>query len=117
MTAVSEPDCLFCKIAGGDIPAEVLATSPNAIAIRDISPQAPLHALVIPKQHHPNVARLAQNDPELLAELVELGENVAKTQADGEFRLIFNNGARAGQSVMHVHGHVLGGTELGWNPA
>ncbi|MCL1801906.1 MAG: HIT domain-containing protein [Promicromonosporaceae bacterium] len=110
-------DCLFCRIIAGEIRAEVLETSPNAIAIKDTSPQAPVHALVIPREHSDNVARLAQKSPAVLAELVELGESVAQNQADGEFRLIFNSGARAGQSVNHVHGHVLAGTELGWNPA
>lgn len=112
-----DADCLFCKIAANEIPADVVATSTNAIAFRDINPQAPLHALVIPTDHYETVAELAADNPDLLAELIGLAEGVADLAADGDFRLIFNSGADAGQSVPHVHGHVLGGKQLGWNPA
>jgi len=112
-----DPDCLFCKITAHEIPAEILATSTNATAIRDINPQAPLHALVIPNDHYDNVAELAAENPEVLAELVALAEGVTDMSGDSDFRLIFNNGPGAGQSVNHVHGHVLAGKQLGWNPA
>jgi len=112
-----DADCLFCKIAAHEVPADILATSTNAIAFRDIDPKAPLHALVVPNDHYENVAELAAVNPDVLAELVELAEGVADMAADGDFRLIFNNGANAGQSVQHVHGHVLAGKQLGWNPA
>lgn len=110
-------DCVFCRIVAGDAPADVLARSDRALAIRDISPKAPVHALVIPREHHADVAQLAAADPELLAELVSLGERVAAAEADGQFRLIFNTGPRASQTVFHVHGHVIAGAELGWSPA
>ncbi|MDR2703022.1 MAG: HIT domain-containing protein [Cellulomonadaceae bacterium] len=114
-------DCIFCKIVAGEIPADIVATSTGAIAFRDINPKAPVHCLVIPTEHYENVAELAAADPEVLAELVGLAEGVAMMAADtpgGEsFRLIFNNGAEAGQAVFHVHGHVLAGEKLGWNPA
>lgn len=110
-------DCLFCRIVAGEVPAEVLARSDRALAFRDIAPQAPVHALVVPHEHHADVAQLAAADPELLAELVTLGEQVAAAEADGQFRLIFNTGPRASQSVFHVHGHVIAGAELGWSPA
>jgi histidine triad (HIT) family protein len=110
-------DCLFCRIVAGEVPADVVARSGNALAFRDIDPQAPLHVLVIPREHHADVAQLAAADPSLLAELVDLADQVAGSEADGQFRLIFNTGPTSGQSVFHVHGHVLGGTRLGWSPA
>ncbi len=116
----SNPDsamCLFCRIAAGDLPAEVVATSERALAFRDINPQAPVHVLVIPREHHGDVAQLAATDPGLLAAVVELADEVAGDLADGQFRLIFNSGPRAGQSVFHVHAHVLAGATLGWSPA
>ena len=110
-------DCLFCRIVAGEVPADVVARSGRALAFRDINPQAPLHALVIPTEHHADVTQLAAADPALLAELVALAGTVAGVEADGQFRLVFNTGPGAGQSVFHVHGHVLGGTRLGWSPA
>lgn len=110
-------DCLFCDIVAGNVPADVVASTADAIAFRDIDPKAPLHVLVVPRDHHADVARLATADPTLLAALVRLGEEVARSEADGQFRLVFNTGARAGQSVFHVHGHVIGGAALGWTPA
>ncbi|GAB2475811.1 HIT domain-containing protein [Xylanimonas ulmi] len=117
MTSDIAADCLFCKIVAGQVPADVVATSKRAIAFRDIAPQAPLHVLVAPKEHHGDVAQLAAVDPALLADVVALADQVAGEQADGQFRLIFNSGPRAGQSVFHVHGHVIGGARLGWTPA
>jgi histidine triad (HIT) family protein len=110
-------DCLFCRIVAGEVPADVVARSERALAFRDIDPQAPLHVLVIPREHHADVAQLAAADPSLLAELVDLADQVAGSEADGQFRLIFNTGPTSGQSVFHVHGHVLGGARLGWSPA
>ena len=114
---LTAPDCLFCGIVAGQVPATVVASTETAIAVRDIDPKAPLHVLVIPRDHHVDVAQLAAADPLLLAELVRLGERVAQDEADGQFRLIFNTGPEAGQSVFHVHGHVVGGATLGWSPA
>lgn len=111
------PDCLFCRVVAGEVPATVVATSERAVAFRDIDPKAPLHVLVVPRDHHADVAQLAAADPTLLAELVDLAERVAHDEADGQFRLVFNTGPESGQSVFHVHGHVLGGTRLGWSPA
>lgn len=113
----SPVECLFCRIVAGEIPAEVVASNADAIAFRDINPQAPLHVLVVPREHHADVAQLAAADPRLLAAVVGLADQVAGTEADGQFRLIFNSGPESGQSVFHVHGHVLGGTALGWTPA
>ncbi|WP_372594050.1 histidine triad nucleotide-binding protein [Actinotalea sp.] len=116
-TPLASQDCLFCRIVAGEVPAEVVASTEQAVAFRDISPQAPLHVLVVPRDHHADVAQLAAADPDLLAQVVRLAHEIAEDRADGNFRLIFNTGAHAGQSVFHVHAHVLGGTDLGWSPA
>ncbi|MDR1441533.1 MAG: HIT domain-containing protein [Bifidobacteriaceae bacterium] len=110
-------DCLFCQFVDGTIETELVGQNANAIAFRDISPQAPVHVLVIPREHFVDVAALGAASPEALADLVALAQEVALDEADGEYRLIFNSGPMAGQSVFHVHGHVLGGTKLGWSPA
>ena len=106
---MSEPS-VFTRILEGEIPAEIIAETENAFAIRDIVPKAPVHLLVIPKTaEYRNVVELAAGDPALLAELVGLANSVAAEQGAGDFRLVFNTGADAGQTVFHVHGHVLGG--------
>jgi len=106
---MSEPS-IFTRILKGDIPSEVIAETENAFAIRDIAPKAPVHLLVIPKsEQYRNVVELAAGDPGLLAELVELADSVAKEHSDGDFRLVFNTGAGAGQTVFHVHAHVMAG--------
>ncbi|MDO8145344.1 MULTISPECIES: histidine triad nucleotide-binding protein [Isoptericola] len=117
MTTETEADCLFCKIVAGLQPADVVADTERVLAFRDIDPQAPVHVLVVPKEHHGDVSVLAAADPELLAEVVAVADEIAHDLADGQYRFIFNSGPRAGQSVFHVHGHVLAGTQLGWSPA
>lgn len=112
-------DCLFCRIVSGEIPATVVGRTDRSLAFQDIDPQAPLHVLVIPLEHHTDVADLAAHDPAALADLVQLGSRVAAegpTGDAGAFRLVFNTGAGAGQSVFHAHGHVLGGRSLQWPP-
>jgi len=113
---MSEPS-IFTRILNGDIPGEILLDTERVFAIRDIDPQAPVHVLVVPRDHHGDIAQLAAADPELLGDVVALADEVAGDLADGQFRLIFNSGPRAGQSVFHVHGHVIAGAELGWSPA
>ena len=106
---MSEPS-VFTRILRGEIPAEIIAQTDNAFAIRDIAPQAPVHLLVIPKtERYRDVVELAEGDPALLAEVVGLARTVADEHADGQFRLVFNTGAAAGQTVFHVHAHVLAG--------
>jgi len=108
-------DCLFCRIVAGEIPATVVHETDTMLAFRDIDPKAPVHVLVIPKEHHPDVAALAFADPAASADLLAAAAAVAEAEGlrgDG-FRLIFNNGPYAGQEVFHVHGHVLGGAPLG----
>lgn len=101
---------VFTRILRGEIPAEIIAETDNAFAIRDIAPKAPVHLLVIPKtEQYRNVVELAAGDPDLLAEVVGLANSVAAEHAGGDFRLIFNTGPGAGQTVFHVHAHVLGG--------
>ena len=108
---------IFTRILRGDIPAEIIAETENAFAIRDIAPKAPVHLLVIPKsEQYRNVVELAAGDPDLLAELVGLANTVAAEHSDGDFRLIFNTGESAGQTVFHVHAHVLAGRSFGWPP-
>ena len=111
-------DCLFCKIVTGDIPAELVAESSRTIAFRDINPQAPTHVLVVPRDHHRDLAALAAADGSLLAEVAALAHHVAESEgvASGGYRVVFNTGPRAGQTVFHVHAHVLGGRDLTWPP-
>jgi histidine triad (HIT) family protein len=105
----SEPS-VFTRIIAREIPADIVFESERMIAFRDISPQAPVHLLVVPKTaEYTNVAELAAGDPALLAELVETANDLAATYSGGEFRLVFNTGPSAGQTVFHVHAHVLGG--------
>lgn len=116
-------DCLFCRMVAGEVPADVVRETDRVLAFRDISPQAPTHVLVIPKDHHPAAAALAAADPGLLAELVSVADGVAREEGlvsdDGVepgYRIVTNTGPQAGQSVHHVHLHVLGGRRMQWPP-
>ncbi len=113
-----DSDCLFCKVVSGEVPATVVHESDRVLAFRDINPQAPTHVLVITKEHYRDVGALAGADPDLLGELVRAAAAVAADEglADRGYRLVFNSGGDAGQTVLHVHGHVLGGRGLGWPP-
>jgi histidine triad (HIT) family protein len=110
------PDCLFCRIVEGEVPAEFVHESERVLAFRDVSPQAPTHVLVVPRDHHADVAELATADPDGMVELVRVAAAVAGNEGLDAFRLVFNTGTRAGQSVFHVHGHVLGGRDMRWPP-
>jgi len=112
----SEDGCLFCRIVAGDVPAEIVKIGERVVAFRDVNPQAPLHTLVVPRDHHEDVAALAAADPQALAELVEVARGLSASEGDGAYRLVFNSGAAAGQSVFHAHGHVLAGRPFGWPP-
>jgi histidine triad (HIT) family protein len=111
------PDCLFCGIASGEVPATVVLESPRTLAFRDINPQAPIHVLVIPKEHYRDLAAVAA-DASLLAELAAQAHEVALAEgiADTGYRVVFNTGEHAGQTVAHVHAHVLGGRAMSWPP-
>jgi histidine triad (HIT) family protein len=110
-------NCLFCRIVEGEIPADVVARTDTVIAFRDIAPRAPVHVLVVPTQHVATIAEAAEKIPDVVADMAAVAQQIADAECGGEFRWIFNTGASAGQSVFHAHGHVLGGTALGWTPA
>jgi histidine triad (HIT) family protein len=109
-------DCLFCRIVAGEIPGEVVHTTEHTVAFRDVNPQAPTHVLVVPKRHVANAAELAAGDPAVTAELVTAAAAVATAEGHDDYRLVFNTGAEAGQSVFHAHLHLLAGRPLAWPP-
>lgn len=112
-----QPDCLFCRIVAGEIPATVVHDGPLVLGFRDIGPQAPTHVLFIPKTHHPHAAALAAAEPFTVAALVAAAEKVAGEEGlDAGYRLVFNTGADAGQTVFHAHLHLLGGRAMTWPP-
>jgi histidine triad (HIT) family protein len=113
---ISEEGCIFCGVVSGDVPGDVVRRTDRVVAFRDLRPQAPTHVLVIPADHYADVAALAAGAPDVLAEVVAVGAEVAKEEAGGPYRLVFNTGAEVGQSVFHVHGHVLAGRGFGWPP-
>lgn len=101
---------IFSRIIAREIPADIVFESERLVAFRDIAPQAPVHLLVVPKtEEYANVGELAAGDPALLAEIVETAGTLAAEHADGDYRLVFNTGENAGQTVFHVHAHVLAG--------
>ena len=107
-------DCLFCRIVAGDVPATLVAETDRTIAFRDISPQAPTHVLVVPREHHADLAACAGADPALLADVLSAAVAVAQQEGlDGGYRVLANSGRDAGQTVHHLHLHVLGGRPLG----
>lgn len=108
-------DCLFCRIIRGELPAELVAQTDQTIAFRDINPQAPTHVLVVPRTHCADAAELYDADPGLLAGTIAAGVRIAEQEgiAKTGYRLLLNTGADAGQTVFHVHLHVLGGRPLG----
>ncbi|HJR37120.1 MAG TPA: histidine triad nucleotide-binding protein [Nocardioidaceae bacterium] len=113
----TDPDCLFCKIVGGEIPADVVHETETTLAFRDIEPQAPTHVLVIPRNHLPNAAELAAKEPDVAVDLLNAAAAVAEQEGlDDGYRLLFNTGRSANQLVFHVHLHVLGGRQMGWPP-
>ncbi|RSN12746.1 histidine triad nucleotide-binding protein [Nonomuraea sp. WAC 01424] len=111
-------DCLFCKIVAKEIPADIVYENARALAFRDINPQAPTHVLVIPRAHHADGAALAAADDGLADDVLKAAHAVAVQEgvAEGGYRIVFNTGAGAGQTVFHVHAHVLGGRGLTWPP-
>lgn len=113
---MSEASCLFCRIVRGEIPAAIVAETPDCIAFRDVNPQAPVHVLVIPREH---IASLNDaTDPTTIGRLALLAADVARKEgiADAGYRTVINTNAAAGQTVFHVHLHLLGGRPLRWPP-
>lgn len=116
--APSDPNCLFCRIAAGTIPADIVAQDDLVVAFRDIQPKAPTHVLLIPRRHIASAAELSDSDAEMLGRLFSVAAQVARDAgvvARG-YRLVSNVGAGAGQSVNHLHFHLLGGRSLTWPP-
>lgn len=117
MSEQRDADCLFCKIVAGEIPADVVHETKTTLAFRDIKPQAPTHILVIPREHHPDVAAVAADAPETALDLLNTAAAVAEQEGlQSGYRLVFNTGKDGNQLVFHVHLHVLGGRAMGWPP-
>lgn len=110
--------CLFCDIAAGKIPATVVYRNPNVTAFRDINPQAPTHILVIPNRHVSGISDLTEADRDLLGEIVAVANHLAREEGVAErgYRLVVNNGSNGGQTVPHLHVHLLGGRPMTWPP-
>jgi histidine triad (HIT) family protein len=111
-------DCIFCRIVARDIPSDIVYETDAVLAFRDINAQAPTHVQIIPKEHVAKVVDFeAGRDTPWLVELFEAAKRIADAEGlDNGFRLVINNGALSGQSVLHVHMHILGGRQLGWPP-
>ncbi len=111
-------DCLFCKIVAGEIPADIIYEDDHVLAFRDISPQAPTHALVIPRKHIATLNDLQPDDAELVGQMLLAAKAIAAKDgiADDGYRTVFNCNAGAGQTVFHIHLHVLGGRPMNWPP-
>lgn len=111
-------ECLFCRIIAGEIPGAFVHQDDRLVAIRDINPQAPMHVLIIPRRHIATLNDLADEDDGLVGEMTRRAAAIAKEHghADRGYRTIFNCNAGAGQTVFHIHMHVLGGRRLGWPP-
>jgi histidine triad (HIT) family protein len=103
-------NCIFCKIVAREIPATLVGETELTIAFNDINPRQPIHILVVPKHHHTDVAALAFDAPDQLIDLIQLGSRLAAEHSTGSFRLQFNTGVEAGQTVFHAHGHIMSST-------
>ncbi|GBE02057.1 HIT-like protein [bacterium BMS3Abin08] len=111
-------DCLFCKIVKGEIPAKVIYEDEKVLVFEDINPQAPVHTLVIPKKHISTLLEITGEDNELIGYLFQVANRIARDKgiADRGFRLVINCNREAGQTVFHVHLHLLGGRTMSWPP-
>lgn len=120
MSYATDPNCLFCKLVAGDIPADVVHETDSTFAFRDLQPQAPTHVLVIPRRHVPDVATLVAEAPEEVVSLVATAAAVAEQEGlagpDAGYRMVANTGPAAHQTVFHAHVHVLGGRSMAWPP-
>ena len=111
-------DCLFCKIVAGQIPATIVFQNDHVVAFKDITPRAPTHVLIVPRRHIASLNELGPDDDALVGEMVRAGAGIAKDQglADRGYRTVFNCNADAGQTVFHIHLHLLGGRTMAWPP-
>ncbi|MFN2593259.1 MAG: histidine triad nucleotide-binding protein [Candidatus Dormibacteria bacterium] len=112
------PSCLFCQIVAGDIDADVVRSGELTLAFRDIKPQAPVHVLVIPKEHMASMAELTDDHGDLLVEITRMARWIAASEgiAESGYRLVANTGPDGGQTVDHLHFHLLGGRQMTWPP-
>lgn len=111
-----DAECLFCKMCTGEIPTDKLYEDEELLAFRDINPVAPLHFLLIPKKHIAGPAAITEDDELLIGRLMKKGAEIAKANGHDNFRFVVNNGAEAGQTVFHLHLHVIAGRNLTWPP-
>jgi len=113
-----DPDCIFCKIAAGLIPARLVYKDEHVVAFHDVNPVAPIHALIIPLEHIPSLSHLSPDDTEIAAKILLAARIVAEKTGvlDSGYRVIFNNGPDSLQSVGHIHAHLIGGKTMGWPP-
>lgn len=115
---MSEQDCLFCRIIAGEISAEFVHQDERCVVIRDTNPQAPTHVLVIPREHMDSLDEASHKDEALLGHLLRIAARIANDEGHAEsgYRAVINTGAGAGQSVFHLHVHLLGGRPMNWPP-
>ena len=115
---MADPNCLFCRIAAGEIPADQVYADEHVVAFRDIAPQAPTHVLIIPRKHIASVNDLAPDDTEVIGNLYQAAKALAEQEgiAEDGYRMVINAGADGGQTVFHIHLHLLGGRAMAWPP-
>ncbi len=115
---MSDPDCLFCKILAGDIPADIIYESDTAIAFRDVNPRAPTHVLIVPREHIATINDINPEQEAIVGSLFSAARAIAAQEglSDDGYRTVMNCNAAAGQTVFHLHLHLLGGRTLGWPP-
>jgi histidine triad (HIT) family protein len=115
---MSDPNCIFCKIAAGEIDSEIVYQTDQVVAFRDLNPQAPTHILIIPRRHIATINDLAEGDAEVVGQLYLAAKQIAADEGFAEpgYRTVMNCNAGAGQTVFHVHLHLLGGRQFGWPP-
>ncbi len=111
-----DPNCIFCKIIEGEIPADIVFRNENVVAFNDLIPQAPTHVLLIPTLHTENAVGVARNSATITADLFLAADQIATDRGLNGYRTVFNTGAEAGQSVFHAHLHLLGGRPMAWPP-
>jgi len=111
-----DPNCIFCKIIEGEIPADIVFRSENVVAFNDLNPVAPTHVLLIPTLHTENAVGVARNSATITADLFLAADQIATERGLNGYRTVFNTGADAGQSVFHAHLHLLGGRPMAWPP-